>query len=416
VTEVFSEDEAVYESNESSGAVVVTKKPAPKKTAPEKTAPKPVPKPPSKKALGKRKATTQDIESAAESHSEAPSTVSRGRRRHTKAQEEPPEATASSTEARGSEAQGSASGRTRSKKTRKTRRTGEEDSQYEDDGYETNDNDEKPNKKGGKSFRRRAKSPDWVKKLGPEDPKFDPDEDMHCSKCLRRMPKKRSKTRDTEVEVCIDPYYSSLHTNTQQAHTNKLLCCGIRNAPGSTERLPNRSGWIKGSDIPEALGDIKKSFRRRYPTYARTLYPTNPADHYVSIWRSDPNHPENSVWWDIPWPPYEGDPPFPGKWEAPGLPWDNTKGGRKRRKMYTGVEVPDSLYINQSETDTDVSMRGTVPENLSNLTIDATPALKRPERPIASIEEEAEEQPAAKKPKLGKSTHPLPYRSCYERS
>ncbi|KAF5632398.1 transaldolase [Fusarium tjaetaba] len=376
VTEVLSEDEVVGESNKSTGAVVVTKKPAP---------PKPAPKPPSKKALGKRKATTQDIESAAESHSEAPSTVSRGRRGHTKAQEEPPEATASSTEARGSEAQGSASGRTRSKKTRKTRRKGEKDSQYEDDGYETNDYDEEPNKKGGKSFRRRAKSPDWVKKLGPEDPNFDPDEDMYCSKCLRKMPKKRSKTRDTDVK----------------AHTNKLLCCRIRNAPGSTERLPNRSGWIKGSDIPETLGDIKKSFRRRYPTYARTLYPTNPADHYISIWRSDPNNPENSVWWDIPWPPYEGDPPFPGRWEAPGLPWDNTKGGRKRRKMYTGVEVPDSLYINQSETDTDVSMRGTFPENLSNLTIDATPALKRPERPIASIEEETEEQPAAKKPKLG---------------
>ncbi|PNP86400.1 hypothetical protein FNYG_00102 [Fusarium nygamai] len=386
VTEVFSEDEVVDESNESTGAVVVTKKPAPKKTGPKKTAPKPAPKPPSKKTLGKRKATTQDIESAAESHSEAPSTVPRGRRRHTKAQEEPPEATASSTEAQGSEAQGSVSGRTRSKKTRKTRRTGEKDSQYEDDGYETNDYDEEPNEKRGKSFRRRAKSPDWVKKLGPEDPNFDPDEDMHCSKCLRKMPKKRSKTRDTEVE----------------AHTDKRRCCGIRNAPGSTERLPNRSGWIKGSDIPKGLlGDIKKSFCRRYPTYARTLYPTNPADHYVSVWRSDPNNPENDAWWDIPWPPYEGDPPFPGKWEAPGLPWDNTVGGRKRRKMYTGVEVPDSLYVNQSETDTDVSMRGTVPENISNLIIDATPALKRPERPIASIEEETEEQPAAKKPKIG---------------
>ncbi|CVK98981.1 related to transaldolase [Fusarium proliferatum] len=394
VTEVFSEDEVVDESSESTGAVVVTKKSAPKKPAP-----KPAPsKPPSKKALGKRKAVTQEIESAAESHSEAPSTVSRGRRQHTKAQEEPPETTVSSTEAQGSEAQSSvARGRARSKKTKKTRRTGEKDSQYEDDGYETNDYDEEPNEKGGKPFRRRAKSPDWVKKLGPEDPNFDPDDDMHCSKCLRKVPKKRSKSpnhspigRDGEVE----------------AHTDKKRCCRIRNAPGSIEGLPNRSGWIKYSDIPKALGEIKISFLRRYPTYARTVYPTKSSDHFASVWRSDPNNPDNDEWWDIPWPPYEGDPPFPGSWEAPGLPWDDTSDGRKRRKLYTGIEVPDSLYEYQSEPDTDGSMSATVPENIGNLTIDATPALKRPESAITSIEEETEEQPATKKPKIG----PIPRR------
>ncbi|KAF4959576.1 hypothetical protein FGADI_1643 [Fusarium gaditjirri] len=384
VTEVFSEDEVVDESNESTGAVVVTKKPIPKKPASSK--------PPSKKASNKRKAATQEIESAAESHSEVASTVSRGRRRYTKAREEPPEATASSSEAQGSEAQSSlVQGRAQSKKARKTRRTGEKDDQYEDDGYETDDYDEEPNEQGGKPFRRRAKSPDWVKKLGPEDPNFDPDDNMYCSKCLRKVPKKRSKSpnhspigRDAEVE----------------AHTDKRRCCGIRNAPGSIERLPNRSGWIKGSDIPKALGKIKKSFRSRYPTYARTVYPTNSSDQFASVWRSDPNNSDNSEWWDIPWPPYEGDPPFPGSWEAPGLPWDNTSAGRKRRKMYTGVEVPDTAYTYQSDSDTDGSMHGTVPEDISNLNIDATPALKRPESAITSIEE-ATEEPAAKKPKIG---------------
>ncbi|KAH7172842.1 hypothetical protein DER46DRAFT_657512 [Fusarium sp. MPI-SDFR-AT-0072] len=384
VTEVFSDDEVVDETNESTGAVVVTKKPAPKKPASRKLL--------IKKAGKKRKALTQEIESAAESHSEAASTVSRGRRRHTKAQEEPPETTASSTEAQGSETQSSvARGRAQTKKAKKTRRTGEKDSQYEDDGYETDGYDEEPNEQGGKPFRRRAKSPDWVKKLGPEDLDFDPDEDMYCSKCLRKVPKKRSKSpnqspigRDAEVE----------------AHTDKRRCCGIRNAPGSVERLPNRSGWIKGCDIPKALGKIKKSFRRRYPTYARTVYPTNSSDQFASVWRSDPNNPDNNEWWDIPWPPYEGDPPFPGSWEAPGLPWDDTLDGQKRRKMYTGVEVPDTLYTYQSDTDTDGSMPATVPEDISNLKIDATPALKRPESAITSIEEETEE-PAAKKAKTG---------------
>ncbi|KAH7489804.1 hypothetical protein FOMA001_g3651 [Fusarium oxysporum f. sp. matthiolae] len=384
VTEVFSDDEVMDESNESTGAVVVTKKPAPKKPVSRN--------PPTKKAGKKRKALTQEIESAVESHSEAASTVSRGRRRNTKAQEEPPETTASSTEAQGSEAQSSvARGRAQSKKARKTCRTGEKDGEYEDDGYETDDYDEEPNEQGGKPFRRRAKSPDWVKKLGPEDPDFDPNEDMYCSKCLRKVPKKRSKSpnhspigRDAEVE----------------AHTDKIRCCGIRNAPGSIERLPNRSGWIKGSDIPKVLGKIKKSFRRRYPTYARTIYPTNSSDQFASVWRSDPNNPDNNEWWDIPWPPYEGDPPFPGSWEAPGLPWDDTSDGRKRRKTYTGVEVPDTLYKYQSDTDTDGSMHATVPEDISNLNIDATPALKRPESAITSIEEETEE-PAAKKAKTG---------------
>ncbi|KAJ4121514.1 hypothetical protein NW760_005232 [Fusarium oxysporum] len=68
--------------------------------------------------------------------------------------------------------------------------------------------------------------------------------------------------------------------------------------------------------------------------------------------------------------------------------------------MYTGVEVPDTLYTYQSDTDTDGSMHATVPEDISNLNIDATPALKRPESAITSIEEETEE-PAAKKAKTG---------------
>jgi hypothetical protein len=195
-----------------------------------------------------------------------------------------------------------------------------------------------------------------------------------------------------------------MHTNASQAHTDKRRCCGIRNAPGSIEHLPNRSGWIKGSDIPKTLGKIKKSFRRRYPTYARTVYPINSNDQFASVWLSDPNNEENKEWWDIPWPPYEGDPPFPGSWEAPGLPWDDTSAGRRRREMYTGVQVHDPLYRYQSDSDTDGSMQAAVPEDISNLNIDANPALKRPESAITSIEE-ATEEPAAKKARTGKPQH-----------
>ncbi|KAF9772353.1 hypothetical protein IL306_009950 [Fusarium sp. DS 682] len=394
VIEVDSDDEAMdVDSNKSTGAVVVTKKPTPKKPAAKKPA--------TKKTGNRRTSPAPQIESCVESHSEVASTVSRGRRRSTqRATSGPPEIASPSAEVQVSETKSSATeGRHRTKKAKKSNKTRpaeEKDGEYEDDGYETDDYDEEPNEQGGPSFRRRAKSPDWMKKLGPEDPDFDPDDDMYCSKCLRKVPKKRSKS----------PNRSPIDRDAQvESHTDKQRCCGIRNAPGDPEKLPNRSGWIKSSDMPKKLGQLKDKFRRRYPTYARTIYPTNPADHFASVWRSDPNNPDNKDWWEIPWPPYEGYPPFPGTWEAPGMPWDDTTAGRKRRDKYIGIQARDPSYRYQSDSDSGESIQPDIREDISDLAIDANPGLKRPGSEITSAEEVEAEEPVAKKAKTGESLH-----------
>ncbi|KAF4337425.1 hypothetical protein FBEOM_8702 [Fusarium beomiforme] len=387
VIELASDAESMdVDSNKSAVAVVITKKPTPKKSMAKK------PSPP--KMGNRRRSPAPQIESGVESHSEVASTVSRGRRRRSthKATPEPPQTAAASVEAQVSKTKSSATeGRHRTKKakkSKKSRKTGEKDGDYEDDGYETDDYEEEPNEQGGPALRRRANSPDWVKKLGKEDPSFDPDDDMYCSKCLRKAPKKRSKSpnrspigRDNEVK----------------AHTDKKRCCRIRNAIGDHEHLPNRSGWIKGSNMPKKLTAIKDKFRRRYPTYARTIYPTNQIDNFASVWRSDPNNEDNKAWWDIPWPPYEGNPPFPGSWEAPEMPQDDNTPGRKQGSSFKGILPADSRYRYQSDSDSEESIHPDIREDISDLAIDATTALKRPGSDITSAEEVQAEEPAAKK-------------------
>ena len=54
-----------------------------------------------------------------------------------------------------------------------------------------------------------------------------------------------------------------------------------------------------------------------YPGYRKTIYPLQSSDYNSNMWRSDPNNKTNSSWWDIPWPPYVGQLPFPDGWKAP---------------------------------------------------------------------------------------------------
>ncbi|RGP81649.1 transaldolase [Fusarium longipes] len=283
-------------------------------------------------------------------------------------------------------------GRGRSgKKVKKSRPKKDNDGEYEDDGYETNDMDE-GNENEERVVRRRAKSPDWVKKLGPEDPNFDPDDKMYCSKCLRKAPKRRTKS----------PNRSPIGRASEvQSHTDKNRCCRIRNAIGSADSLPNRSGWIPASKLPTTLKNIKDQFLDRFPTYTRTIYPTQSQDHHASVWRSDPNNKSNEEWWDIPWPPYEGLPPFPGTWEAPGIPWDDTPAGRRRRAMYIGNRVVDPNYVYQTDSDPDDQALQPDVDDIADFQSDMSAAKKRSASDADDVDDT--DEPPQKKAKSSKT-------------
>ncbi|KAF4973139.1 hypothetical protein FSARC_483 [Fusarium sarcochroum] len=385
VTQVLSDIEVVdAESNESTGSVAVVTK---KKRVLKKTM---------------RKTLSQHHESEDENPSDVASTVSRGRRSGKVNQQEPEPVGGSESKSSVTEGRGRVL-----KKSKRGRPTGENDGDYEDDGYETEDYDEEEDEQGV-ILRRRARSPDWVKKLGPSDPDFDPDDDMYCSKCLRKAPKRRSKS----------PNRSPIGRSQElEFHTDKTRCCGIRNGKGSPDHLPNRSGWIRASDLPKKLGALKEKFLRRYPTYARTIYPTNAADHYASVWRSDPNNEDNKEWWDIPWPPYEGHPPFPGSWVNPGMPWDDSLAGKKRKDGFLGSKVHDPAYRYQSDSDSDESLKPDV-DDIAELKDDASNAsagLKRrrtSEAATPSADETAEDAgPAVKKAKKNTDVAKTPKRT-----
>ncbi|KAI5458257.1 hypothetical protein BGZ63DRAFT_392997, partial [Mariannaea sp. PMI_226] len=137
---------------------------------------------------------------------------------------------------------------------------------------------------------------------------------MYCSKCLRRVPKARDGV-DRDAEIV--------------SHSDPDRCCRIRNAVGEPENLPNRSGWLPEKTVRRKLKDIKERFKKKYPAYQYTIYPTNPVDSNQSLWRSDPNNENNASHWEIPWPPYEGQPPLPGGWEDPGTPVFDTPSKRR---------------------------------------------------------------------------------------
>jgi hypothetical protein len=166
-------------------------------------------------------------DSEAETTSDVASTVSRGRRSSKTARPKPAAATPAD-DAQGSGSKSSVTeGRDRTaKKSKRPRPRGENDGDYEDDGEETDDYDEEQLDEGV-ARRRRARSPDWVKKLGPGDPDFDPDDDMYCSKCLRKAPKRRGKSpnrspigRAQELEVSIFSLTTLYQTLT---HTSSIL-------------------------------------------------------------------------------------------------------------------------------------------------------------------------------------------------
>ncbi|KAL2676568.1 hypothetical protein Neosp_010331 [[Neocosmospora] mangrovei] len=297
------------------------------------------------------------------------------------------------------------------KKARKERQPRDDDGEYEDDGHSTDDEPEEQPEAPKRP--RRARSPDWIKKLGPGDPNFEPSDDMYCSKCLRKAPKSGNKS----------PSRSPLGREKElECHSDLNRCCRIRNGEGFPENLPNRSGWIRASDLPAKLGQIKSQFTSKYPAYDRTIYPTKPSDNNASVWRSDPNNDDNEPFWNMPWPPYEGQPPFPGSWEDPGLP-SAERGRKKRRDSWQGRQEDDPLYRYQSDEDTDDDLKPDVDdiaelqEEASNDNSSVAGGLKRRRTgeamntPVESgvdtgIEED--DGPATKKAKKTPGTKPKP--------
>ncbi|KAK7417823.1 hypothetical protein QQX98_004297 [Neonectria punicea] len=191
---------------------------------------------------------------------------------------------------------------------------------------------------------RRSPSPDWNDLLGPEDPNFEPGEDMYCSRCLRKAPRYHDQSPGRSVLG---------RSKEMEFHHAKDRSCRIRRGVGVPEALPNRSGWVSAADLPSRITKMKDNFLKWYPAYVQTIYPTRVSDTNTTVWRSDPNNEINKLWWDIPWPPYDGQPPFPGDWKFPGYPEvDGT--GRKRRREYRGIPLPyDPNYQYETDHDSD---------------------------------------------------------------
>ncbi|KAH0489382.1 hypothetical protein TgHK011_009814 [Trichoderma gracile] len=209
-------------------------------------------------------------------------------------------------------------------------RQGDRDYKYEADEDDEEDSESDADGQRARPPRRDA-SPNWHRVLGPDDPDFEPTDEYYCSKCFRKAPKKHNRDRSPlgrakEIEL----------------HYDCTRCCGIRRGIGTTKRLPNRSGWIPAALMPKPLSALRKQFLRRYPSYARTLYPLSATNANGSYWRSDPNNDDNRDWWTIPWPPYRGPSPLPNGWVAPDVADVPVAG--KARSQFQLKPVADPTY------------------------------------------------------------------------
>ncbi|EHK19323.1 uncharacterized protein TRIVIDRAFT_10162 [Trichoderma virens Gv29-8] len=236
-------------------------------------------------------------------------------------------------EASENELQRDPSSKRRKRGGKKRGRKGDRDYKFSDD--EDDDEDSESDEDGKRVIPpRRSPSPNWQKVLGPDDPEFEPTDDFYCSKCFRKAPKKHKRDRSPLGR-----------TKEIELHYDSSRCCGIRRGIGSTKRLPNRSGWIPAADMPKPLGDLRKRFLRKYPAYARTVYPLNASNANGSYYRSDPNKDDNKGCWDIPWPPFRGPSPLPNGWKAPDVTDAPVTG--KARKQFKLRSEGDSTYVQE---------------------------------------------------------------------
>ncbi|KAK1981621.1 hypothetical protein LZ30DRAFT_770687 [Colletotrichum cereale] len=130
-------------------------------------------------------------------------------------------------------------------------------------------------------------------------PSYDAAEDLYCSRCFRKAPKRGSKVPDG------DP------TRQEQidAHSDRARSCRIRPQLGRVKFnhdgepiLPSRVGWIRKDNLK--FKNIRDAFVRDNPQLEKTMCPTDAQwKRTYSKWTHDPNNENNQDVWGLPYRP-----------------------------------------------------------------------------------------------------------------
>ncbi|KAJ3953683.1 hypothetical protein N0V92_009845 [Colletotrichum tropicale] len=128
---------------------------------------------------------------------------------------------------------------------------------------------------------------------------FVPDDDMYCSRCFRKAPKRGPrgiKRGDPDRQAQVD------------AHSDPNRSCRIPAKEGMFEVdeedwpiLPSRVGWIK-QPKQVRLSKLKADFLDEHPELAKTMCPTDGSKRTNLTWQHDPNHNDNKDNWRLPFP------------------------------------------------------------------------------------------------------------------
>ena len=142
-----------------------------------------------------------------------------------------------------------------------------------------------------------------------------------------------------------------------KAHTteNEGSICRIHNGPGTTDGLPNRSGWISYPALRRAgisIHSLRKAFIDRYPHYAKTMYPLLWKDRAKSEWRSDVNNGLYPALRDLSWPPAslsveDADENLSSQSQSQG------KTSRKRKRKGKSTAEDQTDYCDESQNKND---------------------------------------------------------------
>ncbi|KAK1970781.1 hypothetical protein LY78DRAFT_744150 [Colletotrichum sublineola] len=160
-------------------------------------------------------------------------------------------------------------------------------------------------KQTGKAGRKPApgQKPSSGSKLKTADPlpSYDADENLYCSRCFRKAPKRGSKAQIPEG----DP------TRQEQidAHSDRARSCRIKPQLGHVKFtrdgkpiLPSRVGWIRKDGLK--FKDIRDTFIRDNPELEKTMCPTDAQwKRTYSKWLHDPNNENNQDAWGLPYRP-----------------------------------------------------------------------------------------------------------------
>ncbi|KAF6811331.1 hypothetical protein CSOJ01_05760 [Colletotrichum sojae] len=198
----------------------------------------------------------------------------------------------------------------------------------------------------------------------PAPPVYVPAEDMYCSRCFRKAPRKNPKNprkNDPDRQAQMN------------AHSDPNRSCRIPPREGEITydedgkpELPSRVGWIHKTNLI-VFKDIRNDFVSRHPELAKTMCPIDGnSTRSVQHWQHDPNNESNSEVWGLPFPPEEkgeegedDDDDDDEESQSSGSESDGGEDGgddarrkRRRSKMYKGPSLPrDPTYRDNGEED-----------------------------------------------------------------